>query len=73
MAMEREKLTLWWPTKYHRSPATTAMVMTVGTKMPLTLSASLAMGALEEAASSMRVMIWERVVSLPTRVARISR
>ena len=45
------------------------MAMTAGTKMPLTLSASLAMGALEEAASSISVMIWDKVVSRPTRLA----
>ena len=47
--------------------------MTVGTKMPLMRSASREIGALEEAASSMSRMIWERVVSPPTRVARSSR
>ena len=36
-------------------------------------SASREMGALEEAASSMSRMIWERVVSPPTRVARSSK
>ena len=46
------------------------MVMTVGTKMPETLSAILAMGALVAAASLTIWMIWERVVSSPTRVAR---
>ena len=45
------------------------MVMTTGTKTPATLSASLAMGALEEAASSTRRIIWARVVSSPTRLA----
>ncbi|MPN57558.1 hypothetical protein SDC9_205252 [bioreactor metagenome] len=42
------------------------MVMTSGTKTPLTLSASLAIGALEEAAFSTNLMICPRVVSLPT-------
>ncbi len=37
--------------------------------MPATLSASLAMGALEEDASSTRRIIWARVVSSPTRRA----
>ena len=46
------------------------MAMTTGTKTPATWSASLAMGALEEAASSTRAIIWARVVSSPTRVAR---
>ena len=47
----------------------TAMQMTAGTKTPATRSASLAMGALEEAASSTRRIIWARVVSSPTRRA----
>ena len=49
---------------------TTAIAMTTGTNPPATLSASLAMGALEEAASSTRRIIWASVVSSPTRVAR---
>ena len=48
---------------------TRAMAMTTGTKTPATWSASLAMGALEEAASSTRAIIWARVVSSPTRLA----
>ena len=44
---------------------TTAMAMTTGTNTPATLSASLAMGALEEAASSSRRIIWASVVSSP--------
>ena len=43
--------------------------MTTGTNTPATLSASLAMGALEAAASSTRRIIWARVVSSPTRLA----
>ena len=49
---------------------TMAMAMTTGTKIPLTLSASRAMGALELPASSTSRIIWERVVSSPTREAR---
>ena len=51
--------------------ATIAMVITTGTKIPLILSASLAMGALEEVASSTRVIILAKVVSLPMAVASI--
>ena len=53
----------------HTAAVTAAMVITTGTKTPATLSASLAMGALEEAASSTRAIIWASVVSSPTRVA----
>ena len=53
----------------HTTVVMTAMVMTVGTKMPETLSATLAMGALVAAASETIWMIWLRVVSSPTRVA----
>ena len=47
-----------------------AMVITTGTNTPETLSATLAMGALVAAASLTMRMIWDRVVSSPTRVAR---
>ena len=47
-----------------------AMIMTTGTKMPLTLSASFAMGALDALASSTSRMICASVVSSPTLVAR---
>ena len=49
---------------------TTAMEITAGTKIPETRSATFAMGALVAAASLTIWMIWERVVSSPTRVAR---
>ena len=45
------------------------MVITAGTKTPETRSAILAIGALVAAASLTIWMIWERVVSSPTRVA----
>lgn len=45
------------------------MAMTAGTKTPDTRSATLAMGALVAAASLTIFMIWERVVSSPTRDA----
>ena len=48
----------------------TAIVITAGTKMPDTLSAILAIGALVAAASLTIWIIWESVVSCPTRVAR---
>ncbi len=51
-------------------PAMRAMANTTGTKMPETLSASLAMGALEPWASSTRRMIWASAVSSPTFSAR---
>ena len=47
----------------------TAMVITAGTKKPDTVSAILAMGALVAAASLTILMIWDRVLSSPTRVA----
>src|SRR5699024_211177 len=49
--------------------AAAAMVMTAGTKMPAILSAILAIGALDEEASSTRRMIWLSVVFSPTRTA----
>ncbi len=49
---------------------TSAIPMTTGTKTALTRSAALAMGALVAAASLTMWMIWESVVSSPTRVAR---
>ena len=58
------------PVANHQAPAAmAAMTMTVGTKTPATLSASLEMGALEEEASSTSRIIWARVVSSPTRLA----
>ena len=45
------------------------MEITAGTKIPETLSATFAMGALVAAASLTIRMIWESVVSSPTRVA----
>ena len=59
------------PHSSHTTMDTRAMVMTTGTNTPATLSASLAMGALELVASSTRRMIWERAVSSPTLSARI--
>ena len=58
-----------WPSSSHTAAVTRAMPMTTGTKTPATLSASLAMGALEEEASSTMRIIWARVVSSPTRRA----
>ena len=57
----------------HTAAVTRAMPITTGTNTPATRSASFAMGALEEAASSTRRIIWARVVSCPTRVARTVR
>ena len=69
MPRARAKLKLW-PKNSHTAVVITAMVMTVGTKTPATLSAILAMGALVAAASPTILMIWDRVVSSPTRKAR---
>ena len=57
------------PTSIQMRIVAAAMINTAGTKMPETLSATLAMGALEAAASVTMRMIWESVVSSPTRVA----
>ena len=58
------------PSSSQTAVVTRAMAMTAGTNTPDTLSATLAMGALVAAASLTIRMIWERVVSSPTRVAR---
>lgn len=57
------------PASSHTAAVTRAIRMTAGTKIPLTRSASLAMGALEFPASSTNRIICARVVSLPTREA----
>ena len=54
----------------HTTAVPRATAMTAGTKIPATLSARRAMGALEEDASSTRRIIWARVVFSPTRRAR---
>ncbi len=59
-----------WPVASQTTAVTMAIPMTTGTNTPATLSASLAMGAFEEAASSTSRIIWARVVFSPTRVAR---
>ena len=58
------------PKASHTAAVMAARAMTTGTKTPDTRSAILAMGAFVAAASSMRRMIWARVVSSPTRAAR---
>ena len=57
------------PSRSHTAVVTTAMRITAGTNTPETLSAILAMGALVAAASLTIRMIWDSVVSSPTRVA----
>ena len=57
------------PSSSHTSVVTTAMEITMGTNTPDTRSAILAMGALVAAASLTMRMIWDRVVSSPTRDA----
>ena len=57
------------PVASHTAVAISAMAITTGTNRPLTRSATLAMGALVAAASLTMRMIWESVVSSPTRVA----
>ncbi len=58
------------PSKIHTSVVMTASTITVGTNTPDTLSATFAIGALVAAASLTILIIWERVVSSPTLVAR---
>ena len=53
-----------FPRVSHRIKVIIEIVITVGTKTPLILSASFAIGALEAPASSTKRMILERVVSL---------
>ena len=60
----------FWPAISQPITTMTAMPITAGTKTPETLSAMRAMGALVAAASLTIWMIWARVVSSPTRVAR---
>ena len=50
--------------------ASTAIAITMGTKTPATLSAILEMGAFLPWASSTILIIFESVVSAPTRVMR---
>ena len=57
------------PSKSHTTKLMSAIPMTIGTNTPLILSASLAIGALELAASCTSSMILAIVVSAPTRVA----
>ncbi len=57
------------PTAHQTANVSTAIPITVGTKMPATRSASRWMGALEPCASSTSRMIWARTVSFPTLVA----
>ena len=59
------------PSRSQMQAAAMAMVITTGTKTPLILSASLAMGALEEVASYTRAIILDKVVSPPMAVASI--
>ena len=59
------------PQIIHTTAEMIAITMTIGTKTPATLSASLAMGALELVASSTRRIICARAVSSPTLVACI--
>ena len=61
-----------YPHSIQTMAAMIAMLMTVGTKIPLTLSAKRATGALVEVASSTNLIIWAKAVSPPTFVARIS-
>ena len=58
------------PAKSHPVIERAAIPITTGTKTPAILSASFAIGALLAPASSTRWMIWDRVVSSPTRTAR---
>ena len=60
---------MFFPAISHTIIVTRAMAITIGTKIPDTLSAILAIGALDEAASLTILIIWERVVSSPTLLA----
>ena len=53
------------PIKNHNNDATTAIAITIGTKYPDTVSASLAIGAFVPCASSTNFIIWARAVSPP--------
>ena len=57
------------PARIHTRKVTAAMAITAGTKIPETLSAILAIGALVAAASLTIWMILERAVSSPTLTA----
>ncbi len=59
-----------FPSKSHTKDVTTAIEITTGTNIPLTLSASFAIGAFDDAASSTSCIIFERVVSEPIFSAR---
>ena len=59
------------PAISHTTTANNAIVITTGTKIPLTLSAIFAIGALELVASSTSFTICAKVVSSPTLVAFI--
>ena len=61
------------PTRSQTAVVTTAIAMTAGTNTPDTRSATFAIGALVAAASLTILMIWESVVSSPTRVASQTR
>ena len=60
-----------YPASSQTTVETIAIVITIGTKTPLTLSASFAIGAFELVASSTRRTIWASAVSFPTLVALI--
>src|SRR3989338_58837 len=52
--------------KYQNKNDAIAIRITMGTKIPATLSASLCIGAFEPCASSTSLIIWASIVSLPT-------
>ena len=60
-----------FPTNNHIIVANIAIVITTGTKMPLTLSANFPIGALLDDAFSTNVIICAKVVSSPTFCASI--
>jgi len=55
-----------WPAISQASIVTAAIKITIGTKIPDTLSATLAIGAFVADASLTICMIWDNVVSSPT-------
>ena len=61
------------PVRSQTTKAITATAITIGTNIPATLSATFEMGAFLPCASSINLMIFESVVSSPTRVISMKR
>ena len=63
MAHVKAKWNVCCPSVIHKIKVTNEITMTIGTKIPLIRSASLAIGALEELASSTSSIICDKVAS----------